>query len=99
MDGGRPRRVMMVLTRWRTIALALGLATASLAMPLPPALAHAASGPIVSLSGSPNPALSDSDNVLFSAHGTTDNSCALKSYSFDFGDGYKIGRASCRERV
>ena len=78
----------MVLTRWRTIALALGLATASLAMPLPPALAHAASGPIVSLSGSPNPALSDSDNVLFSAHGTTDNSCAIKSYSFDFGDGY-----------
>src|ERR1017187_2173404 len=88
MDGGRPRRVMMVLTRWRTIALALGLATASLAMPLPPALAHATSGPIVSLSGSPNPALSDSDNVLFSAHGTTDNSCAIKSYSFDFGDGY-----------
>ena len=38
-------------------------------------------------SASPSTALSDADDVYFSANGTKDSSCAITQYQFNFGDG------------
>ena len=77
----------MRLREWRCIAASTVLSAASFALAATPTHAQSAAGPVISLSASPNPALSDADNVYFDAEGTHDSGCSITKYSFDFGDG------------
>jgi Fibronectin type III domain/PKD domain len=74
-------------TKWLKVAVAATLASLPLGMLSTAVTVHAASAPAVSVSASPNPALTDSDNVYLSAFGTHGNGCAIRNYTFDFGDG------------
>jgi hypothetical protein len=75
------------LGKWRNCALAVILAAGTLAGPATSVLAQSGSPPVVSLSASPNPALSDYTNVYISGHGTYDRGCGIRRYLFNFGDG------------
>lgn len=74
-------------TKWLKVAVAATLASLPLGVLTTSVPVHAASVPAVSVSASPNPALTDSDNVYLSAFGTHGYGCAIRNYTFDFGDG------------
>jgi Fibronectin type III domain/PKD domain len=70
------------------VVLAVVVIAAPVARATNSAPSQAGSSLVVALAATPNPALSDSDNVYLSAHGTHDPGCAITSYAFSFGDGY-----------
>jgi hypothetical protein len=74
--------------RWRWIAMAAILPVAALAVSTSSVLARPATTPSYSLTASAATALSDVDDVLFDASGTTVPGCpTITSYVFSFGDG------------